>query len=101
MVFYVDTDALQGAVVILAGAEGRHAAMVRRLRAGEAVQVGDGRGLVASCVVESSGRDSLALTVTGRTFTPAPRPSITVIQAIPKGDRGELAVEEMTEVGVD
>jgi len=26
---------------------------------------------------------------------------ITVVQAIPKGDRGELAVEEMTEVGVD
>jgi 16S rRNA (uracil1498-N3)-methyltransferase len=32
---------------------------------------------------------------------PRPDPTITVVQAIPKGDRGELAVEEMTEVGVD
>ncbi len=36
-----------------------------------------------------------------RREVPRPRPLITVIQGIPKGDRGELAVEEMTEVGVD
>jgi 16S rRNA (uracil1498-N3)-methyltransferase len=28
-------------------------------------------------------------------------PRLTVVQAIPKGDRGELAIETMTEVGVD
>jgi 16S rRNA (uracil1498-N3)-methyltransferase len=32
---------------------------------------------------------------------PAPVPRITVVQALPKGDRGELAVETMTEAGVD
>ena len=31
----------------------------------------------------------------------APSPSVTVVQAIPKGDRGELAVEVLTEIGVD
>ena len=36
-----------------------------------------------------------------RREVPRPDPAITVVQAIPKGDRGELAVEEMTEVGVD
>ena len=36
-----------------------------------------------------------------RDFEPAPEPKLVVIQAIPKGDRGELAVETMTEVGVD
>ena len=34
-------------------------------------------------------------------MVPWPDPAVTVVQAIPKGDRGELAVEEMTEVGVD
>ncbi len=43
----------------------------------------------------------LELTVQARREVPRPDPSITVVQAIPKGDRGELAVEEMTEVGVD
>jgi 16S rRNA (uracil1498-N3)-methyltransferase len=32
---------------------------------------------------------------------PPPEPTITVVQALPKGDRGELSVELMTEVGVD
>ena len=31
---------------------------------------------------------------------PAPEPAFVVVQAIPKGDRGELAVEVLTEVGV-
>ena len=32
---------------------------------------------------------------------PRAAPSVTVVQALPKGDRGELAVEVLTEVGVD
>jgi 16S rRNA (uracil1498-N3)-methyltransferase len=39
--------------------------------------------------------------VRARREVPRPDPAITVVQAIPKGDRGEHAVEEMTEVGVD
>jgi 16S rRNA (uracil1498-N3)-methyltransferase len=87
--------------LVLSGAEGRHAAVVRRLRPGERVDVGDGAGLVASCVVTGVNRDQLELAVESRREAPRPRPTITVIQGIPKGDRGELAVEEMTEVGVD
>jgi 16S rRNA (uracil1498-N3)-methyltransferase len=51
-------------------------------------------------VTASSGR-GLELAVRARRAVPRPDPLITVVQAIPKGDRGELAVEEMTEVGVD
>jgi 16S rRNA (uracil1498-N3)-methyltransferase len=87
--------------LVLSGAEGRHAAVVRRLRPGERVDVGDGAGLIVSCVVTGVHRDQLELAVESRREVPRPRPLITVIQAIPKGDRGELAVEEMTEVGVD
>ena len=64
--------------------------------------MGDGAGLIAECVVtRSGGSGGLELAVKARRAVAAPQPSITVIQAIPKGDRGELAVEEMTEVGVD
>jgi 16S rRNA (uracil1498-N3)-methyltransferase len=88
-------------VIVLSGAEGRHAATVRRLRPGERADVGDGAGLVAECVVTGSSPAGLELTVQARRQMPRPEPVITVVQAIPKGDRGELAVEEMTEVGVD
>jgi 16S rRNA (uracil1498-N3)-methyltransferase len=101
MLFYSSPAALRDSdVVVLDGAEGRHAA-VRRLRVGEAVSVGDGCGLVASCVVTGSGSGTLSLAVKSRSQAPPAEPSVTVIQAIPKGDRGDLAVEEMTEVGVD
>ena len=100
-VFLADRAALESDVVVLSGAEGRHAATVRRLRPGERADVADGAGLVAECVVAGPRAGGLELTVRARREVPRPDPTITVVQAIPKGDRGELAVEEMTEVGVD
>ncbi len=104
--FLADRAELQRDTVVLSGPEGRHAATVRRLRPGERVDVGDGAGLVVECVVTAhSGRGLelavLELAVLARREVPPPEPVITVVQAIPKGDRGELAVEGMTEVGVD
>ena len=100
-VFLAERADLERDVVVLSGAEGRHAATVRRLRPGERADVGDGAGLVAECVVAAHGANGLELTVTARRQVPRPDPAVTVVQANPKGDRGELAVEEMTEVGVD
>jgi 16S rRNA (uracil1498-N3)-methyltransferase len=90
-----------GPDAVLDGPEGRHAATVRRLRAGEAVQLGDGRGGVVHAVVAEVARDRLDLTVVERTFVAAPEPRVLVAQALVKGDRGELAVELATEAGVD
>lgn len=86
---------------MLTGPEGRHASTVRRLAAGERADVTDGRGTMAECVVTGVGRGTLELAVVARHSEPMPDPRIVVVQAIPKGDRGELAVEIMTEVGVD
>ena len=85
----------------LDGPEGRHAATVRRLRVGELVDVTDGEGRVAECVVAGVGRDRLDLDVTSRSCAAAPEPRIVVVQALVKGERSELAVELLTEVGVD
>jgi len=100
-VFLADQAALESDVVVLSGTEGRHAATVRRLRPGERVDITDGAGLVAECVVAGPAPSGLEFTVRARRLVPWPDPAVTVVQAIPKGDRGELAVEEMTEVGVD
>jgi 16S rRNA (uracil1498-N3)-methyltransferase len=100
-VFLADRAEILQDVVVLSGAEGRHAATVRRLRPGERADVGDGAGLVAECLVTAHSSRGLELAVQARREVPRPDPVITVVQAIPKGDRGELAVEEMTEVGVD
>jgi 16S rRNA (uracil1498-N3)-methyltransferase len=100
--FWQDTEtAGRGARVPLAGPEGRHAALVRRLTAGERVDLAGGRGVVAECVVAVAHKDWLELDVRDLVHTPEPTPRITVVQALPKGDRGETAVETMTEIGVD
>jgi 16S rRNA (uracil1498-N3)-methyltransferase len=100
-VFLVPPGDLTAGAMTLTGPEGHHAAAVRRLRTGERADVSDGAGTLAEGVVTSVGKDSVTLDIVAvRTF-PAPQPRLAVAQALPKGDRGELAVELMTEVGVD
>ncbi|MEV0404237.1 16S rRNA (uracil(1498)-N(3))-methyltransferase [Actinoallomurus sp. NPDC050550] len=99
--FLADPARLDSDRILLDGPEGRHAAAVRRLRAGERVDLSDGEGRLVECVVASAERDSLHLEAVTRRYVPRPEPRIVVVQALPKGDRGELAVETMTEVGVD
>jgi 16S rRNA (uracil1498-N3)-methyltransferase len=86
---------------VLRGREGRHASTVRRLEAGERVDVTDGAGTVAECTVVASAPGELSLAVRARRTEPLPQPQLVVLQAILKGDRGELAVELLTEVGTD
>lgn len=90
-----------GDVVVLDGAEGRHAARVRRIAAGEAVLIADGRGGLASCVVDEVGPDRLTLRLIDRRVVAAPDPRVVVVQALAKGERAELAVELLTELGAD
>jgi len=86
---------------VLDGPEGHHAATVRRIGAGGRVRLADGSGLVCECVVAEARRDVLELDVVDRYELPPRAPRLVVVQALPKGDRGELAVDVMTEAGVD
>ena len=90
-----------GSVVEVTGDEAHHAVAVRRLREGEQVVLTDGLGTSATGTVASTGKRAFAVAVTSLSTEPRPEPAITVVQALPKGERGELAVEVLTEVGVD
>ncbi|MDQ6641907.1 MAG: 16S rRNA (uracil(1498)-N(3))-methyltransferase [Actinomycetota bacterium] len=90
-----------GDLVELSGDEGRHATVVRRIRAGEQIVLTDGAGAAATCTVTETGHALLTANVDEVTVSPVEEPRVTVVQAIPKGDRAELAVEMLTEVGVD
>jgi 16S rRNA (uracil1498-N3)-methyltransferase len=63
--------------------------------------VADGLGTVLSCVVTAVARSRIEARVTERSVTPSADPRVVVVQALAKGDRGELAVELLTELGVD
>jgi 16S rRNA (uracil1498-N3)-methyltransferase len=89
-----------GATLTVEGAEAHHAVAVRRLAAGEPVLLTDGAGRLAECEVTATGKARLEVVVRSVSSVPFPKPEVVVVQALAKGDRGELAVELLTEVGV-
>ena len=89
-----------GSTVDLDGDEGRHAAVVRRIGPGEQIVLADGAGHAVRGEVTSSSKRGLTVQVSAQLSEPAPELQVTAVQALAKGDRGELAVEVMTEAGV-
>ena len=102
-VFLVDdlAGATPGGETVLDGAEGRHAAVVRRIGPAERLDLADGTGRIAECVVARVEGQTLVLTVAAVREEPEPQPRFVLVQALAKGDRDEQAVESATEVGVD
>lgn len=104
--FHVSTEQLvttaAGEYIRLTGDEGFHAATVQRIAVGDSVLLADGEGRLAhGNVREINGKDEVLVEVVAITIAPPPQPRVVVVQALPKGDRGELAVDMLTEVGVD
>ncbi len=101
--FLADLDSpVVGGSVAVTGDEGRHAAIVRRIRKGEVVLVSDGIGLAVRGPVLTADVNGLVVEVAE--VLVADEPSglrFTVVQALAKGDRSELALEMLTELGVD
>ena len=89
-----------GSTVEVEGDEAHHAVAVRRLRVGEELVLTDGAGRSARGTVAATGKRRLSVAVASVAAEDEPVPAVTVVQALPKGDRGELAVEVLTEVGV-
>lgn len=105
-VFLVDpaavSDAAPGQIVVLAGAEGQHAVRVVRIHPGEAVTVVDGAGRRVRTVVESTQAEGRAeLRVVEVIDEPDEALQLVVVQALPRGEHGELAVDLLTQAGVD
>jgi 16S rRNA (uracil1498-N3)-methyltransferase len=89
-----------GTAVEVDGDEAHHA-VVKRIRPGEQVTLTDGAGTTAVVTVSAATKSSLSGVVDSVRSVEREMPRVVVVQAIPKGDRGELAVEMLTEVGVD
>ena len=84
------------AVPVLSDDDRHHLERVRRLRAGDDLTVTDGRGQWRWC------RFGTDLVPDGDTvLDPEPAPRITVAFALVKGERPELVVQKLTELGVD
>ena len=89
---------------MLDGSEGRHAATVLRLTAGEEVELVDAGGTRAVGVVTGVSRaagGSLAVAVREVRREAEPALRVVVAQALLKGEHWELAIDQITQAGVD
>lgn len=95
--FYI--DAVHPGRVTVSGEEAQHASGSLRVRPGEVVLVCDGRGTLGRAeVLRTEGRSRLVLDVGDVVAHEQPR-DICVVQAVPKGDHGDLAVDLLTQTG--
>ena len=79
-------------------ASAHHLTRVLRLRPGDPLVVADGAGRWAAAVLGSDA----TVTSTGPVLSaPAPTPALTVAFALVKGDKPELVVQKLTELGID
>ncbi len=83
----------------LSAEESHHATHVLRVKAGETVNVFDGRGHEAQCRVAEAGKGAVRLAILQQTNTPPLPCRISLAQAIPKKNM-DLIVQKATELGV-
>ncbi len=84
------------------GDDGHHLARVRRLRAGEIVTAADGYGRWRSYSVAGVDAGSVTMGAIADFAHETPLvPALTLAFALTKGERPELAVQKLTELGAD
>ena len=90
-----------GSTFVLEGAEARHAVTVKRLAAGETVDIADGAGRRLTGTVTAAAPGELTVECLDVAVEPRPAVRLVLVQALAKGDRDELAAETATELGID
>lgn len=100
--FIALTEDLNKQIITLIGDEAHHAIKVRRTQLNETIFVTDTKGLVVEAKVVEIGPGKIlkAETISKKTHQ-IKKPLVCVAQAIAKGDRADLSIELLTEVGVD
>jgi len=94
-------DAAIGELISLTGTEAKHASVVRRVRVGETITLGDGKGTWLEGSVEDVSPSVVTVRVGSRSTQEVPESRLVLVQALAKGDRDELAVQAACELGVD
>jgi len=95
------TNAEIGELVSLTGTEAKHASVVRRVRVGETITLGDGKGTWLEGAVADVSPSVVTVRVGSRSTADVPATRLLLAQALAKGDRDELAVQAACELGVD
>ncbi|HVZ71486.1 MAG TPA: 16S rRNA (uracil(1498)-N(3))-methyltransferase [Polyangia bacterium] len=97
---FVPAAQLGGARVVIEGDAHKHVARVLRARPGDALVLFDGEGGEVDAMVETVGAREATLVLGARRTAAAPVVAITLLVAVPRGERMDLLVQKTTELGV-
>lgn len=99
--FVEDLPTTVGGSYEFANDDANHAIRVLRMQAGDEFMLSDGNGSWSQVVATEVKKKSMQVRVMDSGFQAPLATTITVIQALPKGDRAKEAIELLTEAGVD
>ena len=99
--FVDDLPTTVGSSYEFANDDANHAIRVLRMQAGDEFMLSDGKGSWSQVVAVEVKKKSMQVRVVDSGFQAPLATTITVVQAIPKGDRAKEAIELLTEAGVD
>ncbi len=99
--FVDDLPTTVGGFYEFANDDANHAIRVLRMQVGAEFMLSDGNGSWSQVVATEVKKKSMQVRVMDSGFQDPLATTITVVQAIPKGDRAKEAIELLTEAGVD
>ena len=99
--FVDDLPTTVGGLYEFANDDANHAIRVLRMQTGAEFMLSDGQGSWSQVVATEVKKKSMQVRVIDSGFQQPLATTITVVQALPKGDRAKEAVELLTEAGVD
>ena len=99
--FVDDLPTTVGSSYDFANDDANHAIRVLRMQAGDEFMLSDGKGAWSQVVATEVKKKSMQVQILDSGFQDPLATTITVVQAIPKGDRAKEAIELLTEAGVD
>lgn len=98
--FSLGTQIEPGLVVTLEGDEHHHLKNVCRLEVGEQVEILNGKGDIATAVIENVGKKSTSVRLTScEKLSPPEKPLIRVVLCLPKLATFETVIQKMVELG--
>jgi 16S rRNA (uracil1498-N3)-methyltransferase len=93
---------IEGSTVELIGSEAHHLSAVRRLAAGDKVELFDGAGTLASAIIKSTGHRKALLEIEDvKAYARRSSGEIIIAPSVAKGERFDWLIAKCTELGVD
>ncbi|MFI5344405.1 MAG: RsmE family RNA methyltransferase [Chlamydiales bacterium] len=99
--YFLDEPLEEHDTKLIMGAEFHHLAHVLRTRVGDAVEIVNGRGVLAQATLQSLAKDRAVVRIEELQEETAPSNRIILAQALPKLNRLDFILEKGTELGVD